>query len=149
MAVLIHASAGSHGALWQGGAMDLIDVFAGKYQVCVLCADELQPDIASIPDIPPGVRIIEAPNDDSGRPFTPAQRLIAERAAKDVAQEYMRGSRILVSCFQGRNRSGLVMAMAIHLITGESGETCMRLVRQKVPGAIGNLAFVDYLMGLR
>jgi protein-tyrosine phosphatase len=121
--------------------MDLTDT-AG-FDMVVLCAEELQPEPDQI--VLPGVTVILAPNDDSGGPFTRDQQIIAWRAAHAVASAYKKKARILVSCFQGRNRSGLVMAMALHLLTGESGEHCMRLVRIKVPGAIGNLAFSEYL----
>jgi len=143
MAILIHGSSNGRGQLWQGGLGDL--AYPERYDVIVLCADELQADDASVKAYGDRIRIISAPNDDSANPFTKAQATIAVQASKQVADEYKAGKRILVSCRQGRNRSGLVMALTLHRLFGISGEEAIRLIRSKVPHALANPEFNNFL----
>jgi protein-tyrosine phosphatase len=46
-----------------------------------------------------------------------------------------------VTCWAGRNRSGLVTAIALHKLTGFSGVQCVRIIRKARPLALTNLQF--------
>lgn len=116
-----------------------------KYDVIVLCAEELQPEGDSERAYRP-TRLICAPNDDSGNEFSKEQATIADVAARQATKEYAQGRRILVSCAQGRNRSGLVMALILHRVFGMSGEKAIRVIRAKVPTALTNQEFVKFLL---
>lgn len=153
MAVLIHQSENKRGALWQGGILDLRDM--GTYDVVVLCANELQPDNSEPPQDYYNrnnrkVRIICAPNDDSeGNPLTKEQAQVAVKAAIETAAEYKLGRSILVCCAQGRNRSGLVMGLVLHYIFDVSGNEAVRIIRSRIPNALMNKDFVEFLSGIR
>lgn len=144
MAVLIHKSKTSTGELWQGSVGDL--AHPEKYDVIVLCADEFQDKEGQLSaSYGKSVRVLPAPNDDSGNPFTKEQATIAVVAARQVVKEYRLGKRILVSCAMGRNRSGLVMALALSRLCGVSGNDAIKVIREKVPHALSNPQFVDFL----
>lgn len=114
-------------------------------RVLVLCAQEHQPPAANFHGL---VDVIYAPNDDSGRPFTPTQRVIAKMAAYRVADYVRRKQTVLVTCWMGLNRSGLVSALAVHYLTGMSGRDCVALVKRKRRDALTNPDFVRFLDAL-
>ena len=108
----------------------------------VLCAMELQPDSSAYP----GIRVIHAPLDD----FRMDDRTnrIANNVAKQVAHEVLNRRRVLVTCAQGRNRSGLVVALALRNLTGASGRRCREAVQMARENALTNSSFAAYLDSL-
>lgn len=111
------------------------------FRVLVLCAEEYQPAAALFPRL----EIIYAPNDDSGAPFTALQKAIANMAAHRVADYVERRKHVLVTCMMGKNRSGLVTALALHHLTGWSGRRCVEHVKAKRPIALSNEEFTAYI----
>jgi protein-tyrosine phosphatase len=64
------------------------------------------------------------------------------RAADDALEE---GRRVLVRCYHGYNRSGLVVAHAL-VLAGHSADEAVRMVRaRRGPWALHNERFVEYL----
>lgn len=122
--------------------------YADLFDIIVLTADEYQPPSGAFP----GVRVRRHPFDDASSP-TPRDLMTAWTAAEAVARDMRRGHRVLVSCLMGRNRSGLVAALALHLVTGEPGSATLTLVRERrvddagVP-ALSNRAFQRFLRTL-
>lgn len=57
--------------------------------------------------------VIYAPLDDSGPPPTLAERELIKRTASRVAQRIRAKRRVLVTCHQGRNRSGVIAGLAL------------------------------------
>lgn len=137
--------------LWQGSkprpGRGLADI---GFEVLVLCAREYQPTSTSFP----GLILINAPNDDhyfvSREDFQGAVD-----AASQVAEHVKAGRKVLVTCLAGINRSGLVVALALHKVFGYSGQTCINLVRAKRRLADGddvaltNTLFVEALQRLK
>jgi hypothetical protein len=106
------------------------------FDVVVFCAEEYQPP----PELYPGVKVILAPNDDNGlRPPTRRELQIARKASKLVAAHIMSGDKVLVTCMAGRNRSGLVTALALVRLYGVSGGDAMRIVRMRRLAATGEV----------
>lgn len=115
--------------LWQGSLPPRGPAVANAgFDIVVLCARDYQRPS----DDYPGVEVIHAPNDDSAwsRPKS-KDMAIATWAARKVVAAVEQGSKVLVTCFAGINRSGLVVAYAIHGLHGYSGEACIQLVREK------------------
>ncbi len=173
MAVLIHRSRNpKRGTLWQGGLDDVVSPTT-HYDVIVLCADEFQPDLDDLsrtwqtghqpglddlsrtwqtghqPEaslvVKPGTEVVHAPNDDSEKPLTREQVTLAIQAARRVARAYAQGKQVLISCMQGRNRSGLVTALTLHLLYGLSGDKARAFIRSRVPNALTNPHFERFL----
>lgn len=117
---------------------------AAGIDAVVLCSKEWQPRAYNYP----GVRVVHAPFDDSGWPPTSAEYRSATNAAKIVKRMYQDGLTVLVTCAQGRNRSGLVMALAIHMLSKEPGSDCAALVRRRRENALTNKWFSRALDGL-
>jgi protein-tyrosine phosphatase len=137
--------------LWQGSKPRpgrwLADI---GFEVLVLCAREYQPTAVSFP----GLVLINAPNDDHY--FVSREDLQgAVDAASLVAEHVKAGRKVLVTCLAGINRSGLVVALALHKAFGYSGQTCINLVRAKRRLADGddvaltNTLFVEALQRLK
>lgn len=113
------------GSIWQGDRESAL-VDHERFQLLVLCAEEFQP---SRHHFSPTTAIAYAPNDDSE--LTRAQFKIARQAAHEVARRVRLGHDALVTCIAGRNRSGLVTAMAIHILSGCGGREAARIVRTR------------------
>jgi protein-tyrosine phosphatase len=107
------------------------------FDVLVLTAREYQP-----PDVAfPGVRVLRAPLDDEERPLSEEERISVIRTAREAASALEEGKRVLVTCAQGRNRSGLLSAIIAHMTTGAPGWRCAEIVSERRPGALTNRAF--------
>jgi hypothetical protein len=104
------------------------------FEVVVLCAEEWQPNL-------PGVETIHAGFDDDHQGLDRRQAKIAFAAAKKTAQRLAAGRKTLVTCWAGRNRSGLVCALALASVTGEHPAAVGRMIRGKRDGALTNMAF--------
>jgi protein-tyrosine phosphatase len=110
------------------------------FDVLVLCAKEYQPDRSWFP----GVELIYAPFDDSGPPPTREELGVATMASRAVVRAYRHGKRVLVTCHMGRNRSGLVMGLALMQL-GFTSRQSIALIRYARDGALSNTFFRDVL----
>jgi hypothetical protein len=134
------------GVISQGDAASACEG-EGRFDVIVLCAEEFQPPKGLI-ITGDKTQIIYAPNDDAS--LTEEQIIVARAAAENVASAYLKEKRVLVTCMQGRNRSGLVVALAMHLIYGMNGDMAADIVRRKRKGApaLTNPSFNEFLSKL-
>lgn len=130
--------------LWQGSAPPVGDVLRSRgFTHVALCAMEYQP---TPPELAyPGLQVFYAPNDDNFEHITGSQLRGAIQTATRVAQAILQGGRVLVSCREGKNRSGLVSALAMHILTGRPGWQCVITVRRNRRKALRNPAFVAHL----
>lgn len=157
--------------LWQGGfPQDFRDLSATRaaVDVLVLCAVELQPahdesievvrqigpganggpsvEIVRAPLACPGVEVVLCPLEDTAEPSRQAEIYRAAlAAAKHVVTALLDGKRVLSTCAQGLNRSGLVTALALIGRHGMSGADAVALVRGKRQNALCNPAFAEFI----
>jgi len=75
------------------------------FDVIVLAAMEYQPEL-------PGYHVIYVPLDD-GPPPDKVTRMRIRHAAREIADRVRLGQRVLVTCWQGRNRSGVLSGLAL------------------------------------
>jgi protein-tyrosine phosphatase len=113
-----------------------------RFDAIVFCAVEAQPTPDECAKLKPLVEVILAPNDDTGRPPTREELATALRTSEIVADRVRRGKHVLVTCMQGRNRSGLVVALALHRLMGWPGRQCVSHVRARRKDALTNRYFV-------
>lgn len=73
---------------------------------------------------------------------------LAELVVMPIVQALHRGRRVLVHCQEGRNRSGLIAALAVHAATGASGAACVEQIRAARAGMLTNRTFFDALVAL-
>ncbi|GHA33511.1 protein phosphatase [Streptomyces tauricus] len=67
------------------------------------------------------------------------------RLARTAAEALDEGRRVLVRCYHGYNRSGLVVAHAL-VLAGRTSDEAIRLIRsRRSPWALHNELFVEYL----
>jgi protein-tyrosine phosphatase len=129
--------------LWQGSRPPMgSKVREAGMHLLILCAEEYQPEASEFL----GVDVVHAPNiDESGVAPTRDQLANAIRAA-DIAVSYIRAKRpVLVTCWMGINRSGLVTALTLHKLLGISGIEACGLVRKARPIALTNRQFLACL----
>lgn len=95
----------SNGKLAQGSAPP--ENASLPFDVIVLAATEYQhPSL-------PGYEVILAPLTDHGPPPTSTERAIIYETAQLVARRIRSGKSVLVTCWQGRNRSGVIAGLAL------------------------------------
>ena len=127
--------------LWQGSApTSVADLRQHGIDLLVLCAVEIQPSDAALR----GISFMRVPLTDDGR-MPDAEWDLAFESGCVVAQLVREGHQVLVTCAMGRNRSGLVSAIALHVLTGKPGSTCVDWVQRRRPNALTNPAFVAAL----
>jgi len=115
------------------------------FDTLVLCAGEIQPPAHAL--VP--LQVIRCPlRDDPTVPLPSAAKRQAVRAAEQVVVRLRTGARVLVTCAQGVNRSGLVSAVSLHVLTGRPGRECVAHVQRCRPGALRNPRFVEWLVTL-
>jgi protein-tyrosine phosphatase len=104
------------------------------FDTIVLAAMEYQPEL-------PGYEVLRATLDDSGPPPTANERAQIRAVASRVARRVRAGRRVLVTCVQGRNRSGVISGLAL-VELGMSGEQAIHLIRTFRNG-LANPHFID------
>ncbi len=128
--------------LFQGAFPPKGDLLAKKgFEILVLCAEENQ-DTESYP----GLQIICSPGDDTNDEDRFARDLVHWKiSAARVANAVRKGKKVLVTCMAGLNRSGMVTALALHELTGWSGEQIVKHIKSRRSYALCNDLFADYL----
>jgi len=132
------------GVLAQGAYPGGVDpkVLWKHFDVLVLMAEEGQPDML----VYPGKKVLRAPIDDGDLTERYDRRI--QRVLPDVIASVQQGKRVLVTCMAGRNRSGVMVALAlVHLLpcwTSEQIVSHIRARRKAISGpAMSNEAFVE------
>lgn len=72
-----------------------------------------------------------------------------ERAVRMVVERRLRGETILITCAQGRNRSGVVLAEALIQTSKATPAEVVRVVQERRANALTNRAFVAWLLRRR
>jgi protein-tyrosine phosphatase len=91
------------------------------FDVIVLAAMEYQD-----PDLP-GYHVIRVPLDDSGPPPSKLDRHLIRRTAREIADRVRHRERVLVTCMQGRNRSGVLVGLALRDLGLPGREAAQRI----------------------
>jgi hypothetical protein len=128
--------------LWIGGAPPP-QANIGQYFDClVLCAHEYQPDCF------PDIQVAFAPMRDDGLLISHNDALQAVKAAGKTIKWMDQGLKVLVTCYAGRNRSGLVTALT--LCKGPMAMPPVKAIAKiksvRGPDALSNLGFVRFIM---
>lgn len=120
------------------------------FDTLVLTARELLP--FQRPDLFQGVEVLQCPlrdhdtRMDEGDPEDDWTR--ARDMARRVAARIRLGKRVLVTCHEGWNRSGLICALALHELSGRPGALCVQKIRQRRDNALSQPVFVRRLNAL-
>lgn len=114
--------------LWMGSAPPVGRTLArAGFHVLALCAEEYQPSAEAYPS----VEIARTSLVDDGSPLTFMQLDEVLDVSRGLAETVRKGRCVLVTCVQGRNRSGLVTAMTLSRLTGMSGTDAVWAVRAR------------------
>lgn len=125
--------------LWQGSVLRGDTLKARGIDVVVLCAADFQPGDEYFP----GVEVVRAPMVDDY--LTAATWQTARAAARQVVGAWREGKRVLVACLAGRNRSGLVMALALADLWHVGMADIVHHIRRYRKDALRNETFVAAL----
>jgi protein-tyrosine phosphatase len=111
-----------------------------NFNALVLCAQEYQPSGNHFPK----VMIIRAPFEDTV-PISKEEIETAYRAGLTTAQLIRDRRRVLVTCNQGRNRSGLVTGFALMDLGVRAEDAIVRIRKARGDDALSNDYFVKLL----
>lgn len=121
-----------HPGLFQGSYPKLTKELMQQFDVVVYCAMEKQPKAADLKLVPRGKHVVGIPlDDDSHQPITREQAAYMIKLARQLATHVRAGSRVLVTCAMGLNRSGIVTALTLMAVTGCPGPAAVGVVRQR------------------
>lgn len=123
--------------LYQGGAV-LPERSYNPFSMLVLCAQEHQPVMPRFRG-----KLIRPAFDDTNQP-TADEIARAQAASRAVVREYRRNptANILVTCYAGWNRSGLVTALALNELTNWSTDQIVNVIKAaRGPNALSNSTF--------
>ena len=99
------------------------------FDILVLCAKELQSKSTRAPN---GKHLVRLPmEDDIYRPVMPKDAQRYHGTARELAKAVMRGKKVLVTCAQGVNRSGLITSLIVMNLTTLPGRDVVRMLRQR------------------
>jgi protein-tyrosine phosphatase len=129
--------------LYMGSAPPTDSVNLSKdFDCLILSAIEFQP-----PDhYYKGLDIHRALINDDGSPMTFKEMQYAIRAASYTIKKLNEGKRVLVTCWQGRNRSGIITALVLTFGYGKTPTESINMIRDsRGSGALGNDQFVSFL----
>ena len=125
--------------LYQGGRPPLGPVLRDRgFNMVVLSAQEYQPS-AHLFD---GVTVIRAPLDDHMHPLTWDEISLLCHASEAVAKGLEQGQKVLVTCWSGLNRSGLISALSLIKAAGISPQEAVQQIQSKRSWALSNSSFV-------
>jgi protein-tyrosine phosphatase len=121
--------------LWQGGNDDLLDADGFDLVVAAAVENDRVPGAAHVP-----LDDVEWTVSEEAR----AARLV-DAAALEVAKRVVDGQQVLVVCWMGLNRSGLIVARALMLLGLEAPQAIALVRKRRSPMALSNQSFVDWL----
>lgn len=118
--------------LWQGSAppQGRTLMLAG-FDVLVLTAMEIQPPATAFPDV--DIARICLDDDKLTYPQLMEALLLSSRIARAISG----GAKVLVTCAQGRNRSGFITALTLMRLSNCDGAQAIRVVRMRRQSPFG------------
>jgi protein-tyrosine phosphatase len=127
--------------LWMGSAPPASDQLQKDFDCLILCAVEYQ--TAQFPGM--DVSRIEL-HDDGKTLLTEADKREAIKLAYETIENLKQKKKVLITCMQGLNRSGLVVALTL-MIGGKFslGQVVGMIREQRGPYALSNHDFVQFL----
>lgn len=133
------------GGLYQGATPPIgADVRKAGFDALVLSAQDYQPASALFP----GVAVYHVPFwDDYQNELPPETMERVRAAARFVVTSLRRGENVLVTCWLGLNRSGLIVGLALKALTGLPGSHVLALIQGQRSGSLQNPRFCDLLLG--
>ena len=97
------------------------------------------------PELFPGLEVCHAPLTDDAFQIVDGDWERARAAAERVVVAQYSGKRSLITCVEGRNRSGLVAAIALATMRGNGGQDAIDMVQRTRPGSLYNWHFQEAL----
>lgn len=110
------------------------------FDTIVLSAIEYQIDPRYFPDR----EVLHVPLTDHGPPPTDRERELIYENAQRIARRIRKGRRVLVTCRQGRNRSGVLAGLAL-VELGVPGPRAAELI-QRIRNGLTNTHFLQMVI---
>ncbi len=130
--------------LFMGGAPPASAGLSEFFDVIVLCSSEYQPSDTCYPHS----LVIHCPFEDNIEPIPQYLRKEMVSVSDFITSQVKSKKRVLVTCFAGLNRSGLITALTLTRGFNKSGPECVSLIRSaRGNKALSNPMFLKYILG--
>ena len=126
--------------LWQGSRPKPDELHG--VDLLVLAAEEYQPARCCFPA---HLKIVRAAIPDERFTGTEDELALVGNAVDEVVRAHRSGKTVLVTCWAGLNRSGLIVGLALRQLYGLSGAEATKTVRRARPLALFNEFFVQII----
>ena len=103
------------------------------FDLIVLCAKEYQPKVRVFHP----AKVLRLPLEDSEDPMSARMLALIDAYALLISDHWHEGESVLITCQMGRNRSALISALVLSLITDVSLPKCAQYVRATRKDATG------------
>ncbi|HLB23841.1 MAG TPA: hypothetical protein VJP07_07085 [Dehalococcoidia bacterium] len=133
------------GALWQSDTDARIFAKMRARNIVPAIVIDLQEFPAPELPLDAAISYVHWPIDDGPVPDREMLGALVEAACVFIEH----GGRVVTMCAQGRNRSGLVSALIVCGVRRVGGAEAVRHVRRKIPEALSNEEFVEWLTRFR
>ena len=134
-----------YSGLWMGSEPIAPTQYYDEFDTIVYAASGIKPNYKKFPE----KSLLYVPLLDlRGEKLEAGTFEKAEQMAIWVAKDIKAGKQVLVTCAAGINRSGLIVALALRLLTGWPGIKCVEEVRNKRVFALTNEDFVHFISSL-
>ena len=133
------------GALWQSDTDAHIFAKMRARNIAPAIVIDLQEFPAPETPLDAAISYVHWPIDDGPVPDRETLAALVEAACVFIEH----GGRVVTMCAQGRNRSGLVSALIVCGVRRVGGAEAVRHVRRKIPEALSNEEFVEWLTRFR
>ena len=133
------------GALWQSDTDARIFAKMRARNIVPAIVIDLQEFPAPELPLDAAISYVHWPIDDGPVPDRETLGALVEAACVFIEH----GGRVVTMCAQGRNRSGLVSALIVCGVRRVGGAEAVRHVRRKIPEALSNEEFVEWLTRFR
>lgn len=110
-----------------------------EFDVLVLTAEEYPPHAWNFPRL----KVIYCPLPDG--PLSTQQIRLVARTSTEVEDFVQHGRSVLVTCWQGRNRSGLITALALVALGDTPSMAIARVREARGSTALSNAIFVELI----
>lgn len=140
-----------HHNLWQGSQpTNFIELAKYNFDAIVFCEHTFQPSYEKLEKDFPGILPIYCPFlDDNYNEISPKLHQQFNEVTNQIVGLLKQKKKILIVCFAGLNRSGLISALVLRKYLGMDGKSAIKSVQSRRENSLNNKLFCSYIINFK